>query len=354
MGCRIATVTSVTTPVTKTVGMVRPGSAAWRVPGRFLHLLTPHSLYCAPAGTRSQLGLRRRVVDHVEVDLAVGDAALLGDRPEAIEHRACDHQVGHDELGPLGREGRTAGARHDVCTRRLADLRVDLDQVAIDAVPVAATDELDVAVRLVVAAADERHVRKTGDVPVDERPRRVVVDREEHDVPFADDEPDVVGAHVPGDGLDPKPPPRNTWAKASALFVPRASSGKSCRDRFEILVSVHRRRARGAGAASGGTRGTARAKGTSWLPMPPSPMSTTRSAIDATPFRPDPEIGASEKLRWSPSWEARPSARASATSRSTRLTRWAPRPGSGTGTPVDQDRRPSSFDGRGGGRSFTR
>jgi hypothetical protein len=29
------------------------------------------------------------------------------------------------------------------------------------------------------------------------------------------------------------PPPRNPWAKASALFVPRASSGKSCRDRFE-------------------------------------------------------------------------------------------------------------------------
>ena len=83
----------------------------------------------------------RRVADHVEVDLAVGDAALLGDRPEAVEHRACDHQVGHDELGPLGREGRTAGTRHDACTRRQADLRVDLDQVAVDAVPIAAVDE---------------------------------------------------------------------------------------------------------------------------------------------------------------------------------------------------------------------
>ena len=35
--------------------------------------------------------------------------------------------------------------------------------------PVAASDELDAAVRLVVAATDERHVRQSSDVPVDER-----------------------------------------------------------------------------------------------------------------------------------------------------------------------------------------
>ena len=48
----------------------------------------------------------------------------------------------------------------------LADLRVDLDEVAVDRPAIAAADELDVAVRLVVAATDERRVREGRDVPV--------------------------------------------------------------------------------------------------------------------------------------------------------------------------------------------
>ena len=73
----------------------------------------------------------------------------------------------------------------------LADLRVDLDEVAVDRPAIATADELDVAVRLVVAAADERRVREGREMSVDQGSRRVVVDREEDEVPFADDLPDV-------------------------------------------------------------------------------------------------------------------------------------------------------------------
>ncbi len=41
--------------------------------------------------------------------------------------------------------------------------------MAIDADPVAEADKLDVALRLVVAAAGQRHVRKAGDVPTSAR-----------------------------------------------------------------------------------------------------------------------------------------------------------------------------------------
>jgi hypothetical protein len=100
---------------------------------------------------------------------------------------------------------------------------VDLDKVAIDAVPIPTADELDVAVGLVVAAADERHVAQAGDVPVDERPRRVVVDREEDEVSLTDDVSDVVGAHVLGDRLDRQTSPAEHLGQGLGLV--RAQGG---------------------------------------------------------------------------------------------------------------------------------
>jgi hypothetical protein len=47
--------------------------------------------------------------DDVEVDLAVGDAAMLDDRPEGVEHRACDHEVRDQELRALDRQNLAAG-----------------------------------------------------------------------------------------------------------------------------------------------------------------------------------------------------------------------------------------------------
>ena len=106
----------------------------------------------------------------------------------------------------------------------LADLRVDLDQVAVDRVAVTAADELDVAVRLVVAAADERRLVERGDVPVDEGPRPVVVDREEDDVSLADD---ATGRwprrRTRGSPATAIPLDLATRARASALFVPRSA-----------------------------------------------------------------------------------------------------------------------------------
>jgi hypothetical protein len=92
--------------------------------------------------------------------------------------------------------------RHDVRGGRLTDLRVDLDQVAVDAVAIATADELDVAIRLVVAAADEGHIGEPGDVPVHQRPGRVVLDSEETDVILANDEPDIDRTHELGDRLE--------------------------------------------------------------------------------------------------------------------------------------------------------
>ena len=153
--------------------------------------------------------------------------------PEAVEHRAGDHQVGHEELGPFGREDRTAGARRDLRRRPLADLRVDLDEVAIDATAVAAADELDVAVRLVVAAADERHVgegrRCAG--------RRAPASggcrpRGGRGPPRGRSSPTLSRITYSAIAWTASPRLGTTRAKASALFVPRASSGKACRDRF--------------------------------------------------------------------------------------------------------------------------
>ena len=70
------------------------------------YVVQPHMPYCAPAGTRNQRSRACRETDHVEVDLAVGDAAALGDGPEGREHRCCDEQVRHEELGVRVREDR--------------------------------------------------------------------------------------------------------------------------------------------------------------------------------------------------------------------------------------------------------
>lgn len=183
--------------------MVRPGSAAWRPPGR-LCTYCPHFPTARSPDTEPGAAARR-VLDHVEVDLAVGDAALLEHCPEAVEHRAGDHQVGHDQLRPLGQLGRAALARRDLRVGRPSDLWVDLGQVAVEAVAVPPAHELDVAVRHVVAARDERRLGESCDVPVDERAGAVVVDREEDDVPLADDQPDVLVHHVLRDRLDGQP-----------------------------------------------------------------------------------------------------------------------------------------------------
>jgi len=62
-------------------------------------------------------------------------------------------------------------------------ISVDLRKGAVEADAVAPADELDVAVDLVVAAADERGLGKAGDVAIDERSRSMVVDREKDDIP---------------------------------------------------------------------------------------------------------------------------------------------------------------------------
>jgi len=74
-------------------------------------------------------------------------------------------------------------------------------------------------------------------VPVDERPRRVVVDREEDDVALADDESDVVGTYVLGDRLGRQTPERNTRVNASASFLPQAFIGEELPRPFLGLVA---------------------------------------------------------------------------------------------------------------------
>jgi hypothetical protein len=68
---------------------------------------------------------------------------------------------------------------------------VDLRKGAVEADAVTPADELDVAVDLVVAAADERGLGKAGDVAIDERSRSMVVDREKDDIALSDDIADV-------------------------------------------------------------------------------------------------------------------------------------------------------------------
>ena len=131
-----------------------------------------------------------RVLDDVEVDLAIGGAAYFADCPEAVEHRGGDHQVRHEELRTFGHSGRTSLATRWTVDRG-SDLGMDLDKGAVEADAVAPADELDVAVDLVVAAADERRFGEASDVAIDERPRSMVVDREKDDIALSDDIADV-------------------------------------------------------------------------------------------------------------------------------------------------------------------
>jgi hypothetical protein len=64
---------------------------------------------------------------------------------------------------------------------------VDLGQAAVDELSIPAPDELDVAVGLVVAAADEGHLGQTGIVPVDQEAGPVVVDRQQDQVAVTND-----------------------------------------------------------------------------------------------------------------------------------------------------------------------
>jgi hypothetical protein len=78
---------------------------------------------------------------------------------------------------------------------------VDLDEGAVEAGSVAPADELDVAVDLVIAAADERGLGKACDVAIDERSRSMVVDREKDDIALSDDIADVRLVEIERDRL---------------------------------------------------------------------------------------------------------------------------------------------------------
>src|SRR6476661_11137615 len=146
--------------------MVRPKKRQWAPPrpGCAPEIHTP----LLRAGRDAEPGAAAsRVLDRVEVDLAVGNAAALTDLPEAAEHRAGDHQVRHEELRAFGGHHLAAVAARFLFSGH-ADLRMDLGQMAVHGPAVAAADELDVAVRLVVAAADERRVRERSEMPIDE------------------------------------------------------------------------------------------------------------------------------------------------------------------------------------------
>jgi hypothetical protein len=78
---------------------------------------------------------------------------------------------------------------------------MDLGKGAVEADAVTPADELDVAVDLVVAAADERGLGKAGNVAIDERSRSMVVDREKDDIALSDDIADVRLIEVERDRL---------------------------------------------------------------------------------------------------------------------------------------------------------
>src|SRR5450759_4962743 len=176
MGWSIAFVTIVSTSVTSLPRWFGRGTPVGAASAEVVHLLV-HTPLLRAVRDAEPGAAASRVLDHVEVDLAVGDAALLGDCPEAGEHRARDHQVRHEELRTLGRHCLAAVAAL-LLFRGHADLRVDLGQMAVHGPAVPAADELDVAVRLVVAAIDERRVVERSEMSIDEGPRPVVVDRE--------------------------------------------------------------------------------------------------------------------------------------------------------------------------------
>ena len=141
-----------------------------------------------------------RVLDDVEVDLAIRGAACFADCPKAVEHRGGDHEVRDEQLRTLGNSGRASFAARGTVDRG-RDLGMDLDEGAVEADAVAPADELDVAVDLVVAAADERRLGKAADLAIDERSRSMVVDREQDDVAFSNDLVDVAFVEVERDRL---------------------------------------------------------------------------------------------------------------------------------------------------------
>jgi hypothetical protein len=81
---------------------------------------------------------------------------------------------------------------------------MDLGKGAVEADAVTPADELDVAVDLVVAAADERGLGKAANVAIDERSRSMVVDREKDDIALSDNISDVRLVQVERDRLTGK------------------------------------------------------------------------------------------------------------------------------------------------------
>ncbi len=120
--------------------------------------------------------------------------------------------------------------------------------MAVHGPAVAAADELDVAVRLVVAAADERRVLERPEMSIDEGPRPVVVDREEDDVSLADDRPDVGLVEELGDRLDGEPivsgDPGQGLGLVRAQIAVRAGLSRSVPRLEDVAVDEDEERAR--------------------------------------------------------------------------------------------------------------
>src|SRR2546422_647475 len=74
---------------------------------------------------------------------------------------------------------------------------------------------------------------------------------------------------------------------ASALFVPRSPTAQACRGRFPASKASPSTRTR-SGRGSGRLERYRTSGPASWLPIPPQPMRTTRSAI----------VGALRRERW--------------------------------------------------------
>jgi len=102
MGSSIASVTIVSTSVTSLPRWFGRGTPVGAASAEVVHLVV-HTPLLRAVRDAEPGAAACRVLDHVEVNLAVGDAATLGDLPEAGEHRARDHQVRHEELRTLGR-----------------------------------------------------------------------------------------------------------------------------------------------------------------------------------------------------------------------------------------------------------
>ena len=86
--------------------------------------------------------------------------------------------------------------------------------------------------------------------------------------------------HVARDRLDGEPAPRTQPAKASALFVPRARSGKTWRPVAMLVGVTVDEDEEGRGLVGERYRTS---DGRSWLPMPPQPIRTIRLGIAPPP-----------------------------------------------------------------------